>query len=798
MPSVSEYVSVAVSGPFCRAFTYRFPPELDGPTPGQRLVVPFGRRSAVGFYLGKAEPPRGVEIKNVQRLIDPVSHVPADLFKLCLWISEYYVANPADCLSLAIPAVLRGRTSARIVWSAQCPAEIADEIRAIIKPSRAVTKEEFRHLLKRHRLSPGKLLAGGIVEEIFPDSDRKSRPIVAGYRVADASTWGAFAARRRHKPEPFEGERSRDELISLGWTGYLISAAEKAGAIVAVTRRAVDSLLDVIPVRSDVQSLRLTESQQNVCDQLTASLGAGFSTFLLHGITGSGKTLIYCRLAQATIARGGTVLILTPEIALAGTMLGYVRGFFGDRVTILHSAMSDRARLENRQAIKAGKCPIVIGPRSALFAPLPNLGLIIVDEEHDGSYKQDDPAPRFHGRDAAIMRARINDIPVLLGSASPSVESYHQAKTGKYRLLELTERPAGARLPSVRVVDLRVDRLGGDLPFFSYALKKEVERRIQLHEQVILFLNRRGYSSLIKCALCGHVPVCPKCDVRMTYHKSGGGRLACHYCGMVRHGYDVCESCKGRKLLYLGAGTQKLEESISRLFASARPLRFDSDAAAGDLTAHRLLAAFAAGDYDLLLGTQMVTKGLDLPNVSLVGVLSADHGLDLPDFRASEKTFARLLQVAGRSGRTERGGEVVIQTYYPENDVIRDAARQDYGTFFAREIAQRKEHNFPPFVRLANIELSGKNEEQVSHEAQAVANRLVERAESERVAVELLGPAPCPHYYLRGVYRRHLLIKSNMMVRLSRMLAMWEADESKWGVPAAIKVRLDIDPVDMM
>jgi primosomal protein N' (replication factor Y) len=797
MPQSIRYARVAVSGPFCRTFTYSVRPDLEALSPGQRVIVPFGRRSMVGYYLGLAEQVKGIEIKAIQRALDPASFVPPDLFSLCIWVAEYYLANPADCLSLALPTAIRNRTTVRLIWS-NPPKDTPDSIRRIVRPGKAVKSEELKYLRSKHRLSTSSLISRGMVEEVWPSSGESPRPRVSGYRLASAVKWDEFIAGRRSRPQPFEGERTRADLLALGWTGHLLSVGVKEGLLEPVIREASDRSFEMIQSRVEVKALSLTTAQRTVLGRLVDSLGAGFGTFLLHGITGSGKTLVYCHLALEALNREKTVLVLTPEIALAGTMLGYLRGFFGDRIAIMHSAMSERARLENWNAIRSGKHPIVVGPRSALFAPLPNLGLIIVDEEHDGSYKQDDPSPRFHGRDAAIMRARLNKIPVLLGSASPSVESYHQAKSGKYTLLELTERPAGARLPTVRVVDLREDRLGGDLLFMSYALKKEVDRRLAQDEQVILFLNRRGYASMLKCGSCGHVPNCPSCEIHMTYHKAGGGRLACHYCGLVRRDYSVCEKCGGRNFLYLGTGTQKLEESIARLFENARPLRFDSDAAAGEFGAHQMLSDFAAHKYNLLLGTQMVTKGLDLPKVSLVGVLSADHGMDLPDFRASEKTFARLLQVAGRSGRTEREGEVIIQTYDPENEIITLAARQDYSGFFEREIGLRKEHEFPPFTRLVNVEISGKAEEQVSRETIEFRQRLEDVVARSQVSIEILGPAPCPHYFVKGVYRRHLLVKTRQMSRLSRLLAEWEVGEARFGLPSSVNIRVDVDPIDLM
>jgi primosomal protein N' (replication factor Y) len=489
--------------------------------------------------------------------------------------------------------------------------------------------------------------------------------------------------------------------------------------------------------------------------------------------------------------------VLTPEIALAGSTLSYFRGFFGDLVTVIHSAMTERERLESWRGIRSGRFKIVIGPRSALFAPVPDLGLIVVDEEHDPSYKQDNPSPRFQGRDAAIMRARIARIPIVLGTASPSFESYHNAQTGRYQLLHLTKRPRGATLPTVRLVDMRTERLKGDLPFFSFALKQQMEKRFDRDEQVILYLNRRGHSPQIKCAGCGYVPRCPHCQVNMTFHKVGH-KLSCHYCGHVEATPKRCPQCGSDKLLFLGAGTQKIEESIPRLLASARVVRLDSDSASGRKRAYQILSGFASGESNLLLGTQMVTKGLDFPGVTLVGVLSADFSMDLPDFRASEKTFARLLQVAGRSGRVAPG-EVLIQTYYPESELIDDAARQDYESFYKREIESRRALSYPPFSRLVNFRLSCKDENKLQETALEFRERLLGRIKSAGLKQSApLGPAPCPLYRLRGNYRRHLFVKTRQVIKFVRMLRQWELSEPRFKLPSTIKLAVDVDPDDMM
>ena len=788
-------ITVAVAGPMRRTFAYRLPDDLGPLRPGQRLLVPFGKGRKVGFYLGKAEAvPAGIEVRDVIKLLDEDSYLRPDLFSFCLWMADYYFANPADALACALPSSMKSSATARYRW-AMNPSQVPDGIRALCKPEKMISAATLRTLHQYGKDAIRKLLRTGAIEEVWEQtSDEESRQI-SGYRLTDSADLLTLAKASK-PPPPFDGVKSRADLAILGWSDYYFTKARRLNLIEPVFSFK-GNVLDFIKARPEVRSIKLNDEQRSVVEIVKQSLAFGFKPFLLHGITGSGKTIVYCHLAQELIKQNKTILVLTPEIALSGATLAYFRGFFGDLVTVIHSAMTDRERLESWQGIRKGKYQIVVGPRSAIFAPLQNIGLIIVDEEHDGSYKQDDPAPRFHGRDSAIMRAKINNVPVLLGSASPSVESYHNARTGRYQLLELTKRPGEAVLPSVRIIDMRSEGAKGEMPFVSITLKKEIEKRLAADQQVILFLNRRGYAPMLRCNDCGHTPRCPQCNIRLTYHKVGH-RLTCHYCGYIRANYDACDACDGTRILYMGAGTQKVEEALPKLFAHAKAIRLDSDSAAGRVSAHRILTSFAQREYNLLLGTQMVTKGLDMPNVSLVGVLSADIGADFPDFRASEKTFARLLQVAGRSGRADIRGEVLLQTFSPESELITDAARQDYQSFFARELASRQESHYPPFVRVTNIILSGAEEVQLEQVALDLSERLKVHITQAKLSAQVLGPAPCPLYLLRKSYRRHLIVKTNQQVAFTRMLTEWESAESRFKLPAAVKITVDIDPDDMM
>lgn len=798
MPYEIQFVTVAVPGPMRRAFTYSRPEEARDLSPGQRVLVPFGRTRKVGFYLGpSAPPPPDVNAKAILKILDTQSQFPPDLFALCRWMADYYFANPADCLAAALPPTLKGNLAPSFAFSERLPDFLPPDLKRIARPGKRLSSDTLTTLRKSDPQLWKKLTEEGGVVEHWPDDNSVARQRLVGYTADFDKNWSALFDPESIPRRRFEGVKTSAELIALGWTNHYVRKAVKMSLLSPVFGEPDVKIFQSVAARPEVATIALNPEQQAAVDAVKSSLGSGFGVFLLHGITGSGKTLVYCHLAREVVNAGQTALVLTPEISLTGPTLAYFRGFFGDQVTVIHSAMTARERFESWQGIRRGKYRIVIGPRSALFAPMPRLGLIVVDEEHDGSYKQDDPSPRFHGRDGAIMRAKIGRIPVLLGSATPSLESYYHARSGRYRLLELTQRPGEATLPVVRIVDMRGEGVGGDLQFVSITLKKEVQKRLEIDEQVILYLNRRGYAPQLKCAECGYVPQCPQCQVRLTYHKVGS-KLSCHYCDYRTHSYHACDRCHGTHFLFQGTGTQRVEESIPRLFDRARPVRLDSDSASGRQGAYRILSDFATGKHNLLLGTQMVTKGLDLPNVSLVGVLSADLGAELPDFRAPEKTFARLVQVAGRSGRADRKGEVLIQTFSPESDLIADAARQDYRSFYDREIASRRSGRYPPFVRIINFIFSGPDEKKLESSARQFRTELLRHIEAGKIEASILGPAPCALYRLRRRYRRHLFVRTNQSVRFVRMLSEWEEREPHFGLGRTSRIVVDVDPDDMM
>ena len=736
-----NFAEIAVSGPLKKTFVYSVPQSTPVLACGQRVLVPFGKNNKIGFFLGETADKPGLKIKSLARTIDDSSLFSKELFLLCLWIADYYFCNPADVLAAALPAAIRKSKSSHYIWQ-KTTESIPPELLQKFKTGKKLAAATLKIIRQLDSLRFNKLKKANAIMEIWPDD--------SGF-------------------------------------DFLDSAIDSESEVP----------LSFIKGRSGVKEISLTSEQQKIFDEIVPLLTKGHQVHLLHGVTGSGKTLVYCKLAAEVIKQGKTVLVLTPEITLAGATLSYLRGFFGDAVAVIHSAMTNSERMESWRGILSGKYKIAIGPRSALFAPLPNIGFIVVDEEHDDSYKQDDPSPRFQARDSAIMRAKINNIPIMLGSASPSLESYHNAKTGRYQLHVLTKRPGKATLPKVQIIDMQKHRLGGELNYLSYPLKKEIEDRLAKDEQIILFLNRRGYSPYIKCDSCGFVPSCPDCKVNLTFHKSGQ-KLSCHYCGNVEPNYNICPNCGATAFAYRGVGTQRVEESLGYLFERGKPARLDSDTARGRTKAFKILSDFAARKQNILLGTQMVTKGLDLPGVSLVGVLSADQSLDLPDFRATEKSFSRLLQVSGRSGRSDNMGQVLIQTYYPERDVILNAAKQDYISFYKQEILKRREFDYPPFTRIVNFVISGVDELRLEEHALLFGKTLKSKIDKNHLKAELLGPAPCPMYFLRKNFRRHLFVKTKQVVKFVQMLKVWEENESRFKMPSEIKVVVDVDPFDMM
>jgi primosomal protein N' (replication factor Y) len=540
------------------------------------------------------------------------------------------------------------------------------------------------------------------------------------------------------------------------------------------------------------ERVRLTGGQAVAVREIVAAVArGGFAPLLLHGVTASGKTEVYLRAAHAAREAGGQTLVLVPEVALGSQVVAAFRRRFSARIGVLHSYLTVGERRRNWELASRGALDVVVGARSAVFAPLPNLRLIVVDEEHEPAYKQSEML-RYHGRDVAVRRAQLLGIPVVLGSATPSLESLANAARGKYRLLRLPGRVDSRPLPVVRVVDLRRDSAGDEL--LSRPLRQALAERLGRREQTVLFLNRRGHSHYTQCRACGFTPECPNCDITLTLHLAPS-EWRCHYCDHRQPASMRCPSCQAPMLRFAGAGTQRAEREIGAAFPAARLLRLDTDVARVRGSAHAVLAAFARGEADVLLGTQMIAKGLDFPRVTLVGVLDADVALHLPDFRAAERTFQLLVQVSGRAGRGPVAGEVFVQTCTPDHHAVAAAALNDERMFLDRELGQRREAGYPPFRRLATVLFSGKDEGEVEAAAMRVRERI--EAPAELAGVELLGPAPQALARLKGRHRWHLLLKATNATRLRQTVA-GALDQADAARLKGVKVMADVDPVEVL
>src|SRR5687767_11395323 len=602
--------------------------------------------------------------------------------------------------------------------------------------------------------------------------------------------------------ESLGGKSTVEHITSqLNASGSALKGLEKKGLIVIESEEVAR---DPFSARGGITAHRLTPTaaQQSAVDTMAAA--AAGDVFLLHGITGSGKTLVYIELLRRIVdERDRTAIVLVPEIALTPQTVDRFRAAFGDRIAVLHSALSEGERYDAWLALKRGEKRIVVGARSAVFAPLENLGAIIVDEEHEASYKQGE-TPRYHAREVAIVRARNEGAITILGSATPSLESWANAAAGKSTLLRLPDRVGGGRLPSIEVTDLRkiaVDYSGMAQGGVDYGavirepLHDAIVNCLSRGEQSILLLNRRGYSSFIQCIDCGSVATCPNCSITLTHHRNPE-RLVCHYCLHKEDPRPDCPRCGGRNLKQRGLGTQQVERLLCERFPAAKIARMDVDTTSGKWAHTRILDRVAGGEIDILLGTQMIAKGLDFPNVTLVGVVDADVGINLPDFRASERCFQLLSQVAGRAGRGPKGGRVLIQTRVPDHHAVVCAVSHDYLRFVREEMPGRVKPPYPPNVRLANIVFSGLKEDPVAELAIAAGNWLRELIQSRELhEVTVIGPAPCPIERIKNRWRWHLLLKSLQARELTRVSRYFM---ERFPVPSNVRVTLDRDPVALL
>ena len=749
-------VSVAVPVPFLDPLTYNVPdgyPQL--PPIGARVRVPVGTRMVVGCVVGHdAALDAGTEPRDLAAILDTEPYLPPAIVELCGWVADYYMAGYGDAIAAAMPPGSRREDASRtrrIVAATAHGLSLVSRLEGGEVVGAGLSRLGGT-LTPRQREALDMLAAAG---PGLPASVLRDRGITADV-IRRLAARGLVAIRdERDERDPFE----------------------RAG--MAVTRD---------------EDRRLTAEQDAALATLAELADTGaFKVALLHGVTGSGKTEIYLRLAERVCAGGRRVLLMVPEIALTPSVSALFRSAFGARVAIQHSALSDGERHDQWQHIRRGEIDVVVGTRSAVFAPLSNPGLVVVDEEHDSSYKQEE-SPRYHGRDVAIVRARSAGALVLLGSATPSMESYQNAASGKYTLVTLERRVLDRPLALVSVVNMR-DEYADEGPdvVISRPLAAAIEERLERREQVLVLLNRRGYATAVFCRQCGDMFECPNCTVSLTVHRARQAwRARCHYCNYSLDVPKACRKCAAPYLEHTGFGTEKIEQQVRERFPRARVGRVDRDSVRRKGALTSLLSRFAAGEIDVLVGTQMIAKGHDLPRVTLVGVISADVGLGLADFRAAERTFQLLTQVAGRAGRGQQTGQAIVQTLYPGHYSIQLACRQDYPAFFDKELTFRRGMRYPPMVALVNAVIRGRTFDEAMRTASDVVRRLEPAA--GRGSFLILGPAPAPLGRLRGEHRVQFFLKGTRRAEMRNALK---------DVLAAMpeirrRVTIDVDPLSVL
>jgi primosomal protein N' (replication factor Y) len=749
-------VEVALPVPLFQTFVYSLDGEYENEARiGSRVLVPFRKRQEIGIVVALDAPPpaRGV-VKPVSTIPDPGPALDESLISLSRWISEYYVVPLGVVMRTVLPALLTGAAQPHPSVKTRRVVRIRDDIPTLLQREKAFARAPQQRALFE------------LIESVG-------------------------------------GATSVDHLVEqLQFSPSVLKALEKRG-LISIERERVER--DPFATRVGRREERHAPTSAQLAAIGRMKRGRPGEVFLLHGITGSGKTLVYIELLREIVERRGkTAIVLVPEIALTPQTVDRFRAVFGDDVAVLHSALSDGERYDAWLALQRGEKRIAVGARSAVFAPLNNIGAIIVDEEHEASYKQGE-TPRYHAREAAIVRATQQGAIVVLGSATPGLESWTSAAAGKFTLLSLPDRVGGASLPSVVVVDLRKNVADSSISageddyqrVVTQPLDAALRTRLERSEQSILLLNRRGYSAFVQCENCGNVAVCPNCSITLTYHRSPE-RLVCHYCMHQEEPQRACKRCGGVTLRRRGLGTQQVERLVCERFPSARVARMDVDTTSGKWAHAEILDRVGAGEVDILLGTQMIAKGLDFPNVTLVGVIDADVGINLPDFRASERCFQLLSQVAGRSGRGLKGGEVLIQTRVPAHHAVKYAVTHDYLAFANEELDGRINPAYPPTNRLANIVFSGTKEASVADLAIAGAGwlrRLIRAHDS--AGLSIIGPAPAAVERIKARWRWHVLLKSehpNELTRVGRYFM------ERFTVPArdGLRVTFDRDPVSLL
>ncbi|MGA9225361.1 MAG: primosomal protein N' [Mesobacillus sp.] len=788
-----------------KTFDYKIPDKFkDVIKPGIRVIVPFGPRKIQGFVTELKNESSFSKLREIAEPLDLNPVLNEELLELGEWLTEHTLSYKISSYQAMLPAALKAKYEKKIVLARGADlAEVHKKLKDLFMESReikwddAVSQGLVQQLHKE--ASEGRIeviyqvkdrVRKKLLKHVSPAAEPEQLKEIRGSLSAQASGQQAIIDFFLEHPEPVE---QRLILTTLGISQASVNSLVKKGVLKV---EELEVYRDPYAEREFARktALTLTVEQEKAISPILSSIeNEQHEVFLLYGVTGSGKTEIYLQSIQEVLNNGKEAIVLVPEIALTPQMVTRFKERFGDYVAVMHSGLSAGEKYDEWRKIQRKEVKVVVGARSAIFAPFENLGIIIIDEEHETSYKQEEN-PRYHARDVAIQRAKTYNCPVVLGSATPSLESFARAQKGRYTLLSLPKRMNNQALPTVEIVDMREELRTGNRSMFSVKLFEKLKDRIEKKEQTVLFLNKRGHSSFVMCRDCGYVMNCPHCDITLTYHRYNE-QMKCHYCGHEDRVPTICPECNSEHIRYFGTGTQKVEEELNKLLPEARVIRMDVDTTGRKGSHERLLTAFQEGQADILLGTQMIAKGLDFPNITLVGVLSADTMLHLPDFRSSEKTFQLLTQVSGRAGRHQLPGEVVIQTYTPEHYSVELAGTQDYDLFYQQEMMVRKVHQYPPFYFISLVTVSHGELMKVVSVTEKVAKFISSRLSKEAV---VLGPVASPIPRINDRYRYQCLIKYKKEPELNNALkAILDHYQQEMG-KEGLQISVDLNPYILM
>lgn len=786
-----------------QTFDYEIPERFSSVlTPGMRVIVPFGPRKIMGFVVAIVSESAFSKLKPISEVLDLVPVLTEELLDLGKWLSKQTLSLSITALQVMLPQVLKSKYEKELVRVSE--ESLSIELEHLFAGRDVVDFAEFEASTLSYYQLQKAIEAGDIIVDYIVKSkitkkyETMVRPVLEVHLLQEALLDLSKTAKKQLAILDYFIEQPKEIsqkllLSKLHTTNNTVKALVDKDLLETYQKEVFRNPYDDASIVR-TEPLQLTEEQEGAIKPILESLeNHEHDVFLVHGVTGSGKTEIYLQAIQEVIKQGKEAIVLVPEISLTPQMVNRFKGRFGKNVAVMHSALSAGEKFDEWRKIQRKQVQVVVGARSAIFSPFENLGIIIIDEEHETSYKQEDQ-PRYHARDVAIERGKNNNFPVVLGSATPTLESFARADKGVYKLATLKKRTNNKPMPEVITVDMREELHAGNRTMFSRALMERIADCLAKGEQIVLLLNRRGFSTFVMCRDCGHVKECPHCDIALTYHKNSN-RLKCHYCSFEEAVPTICPECDSDLIRYFGTGTQRVEETLAQLIPEARVLRMDVDTTRRKGAHEKILNQFADKKADILLGTQMIAKGLDFENVTLVGVLTADSMLHLPDFRSSEKTFQLLTQVSGRAGRHELTGEVIVQTYTPEHYSIQLASEYNFEDFYQKEMGMRRAFQYPPYYYLALITVTHLNHVKVVQTAQQIVQQLQQKIQPKTV---ILGPTPSPIPRIKDRYRYQCMIKYKHEPELRRYIQEVNQYFAEDVRKNDLQILVDMQPYNMM